>query len=323
MINATNAPVDVEEVRLWANGFRDMHEPPLSWAKFSKECGVAAGTLQPFCMGKYQGDNDRVARELFRFMQMVESRSARQQAIPTDPGYFDTPTSLRLRTLLQIAHMGRITVGATGPGTGKTVTLRDYAERAAPVFIATMKPSTKRLNPMVMTVQKALGVEADSGYYVAHASNVVVNRLRDRSALLIIDEANHLDLESLEEIRSWHDETGVGVCLLGNEELLQRIETGRNRDTFARLNRRIAQRHVQRLPVREDIEAFCNAWNLIDPGIRKYLEKIALTPGAGGLGECKMLVEAGSFIASSEERGLSLADLRDAQMTRATRWIEA
>lgn len=323
MINATNAPIDVEEIRLWANGFREMQSPPLSWAKFSRECGVPAGTLQPFCKGQYQGDNERVARDLFRFMQMVESRAARRQAIPTDPGYFETPTSLRIRTLLQIAHMGRMTMAGTGPGTGKTKTLQDYAERAAPVWIVTMKPSTKRLNSMVAAVQKALGIDAPAGYYIAHASNVVVERLKGRQGLLVFDEAQHMDLESIEEIRAWYDETGVGVCLLGNEELVQRIETGRHRDAFGRLNRRIAQRHVQRLPVREDVEAFCDAWNLTDPGIRKYLEKIALTPGAGGLGECKMLVEAGSFIASSEERGLSLADLRDAQVTRATRWIEA
>lgn len=320
MINITNLPIDVEDVRLWANGYREQHE--LSWSKFATESGIPSGTLQPFCKGNYQGDNERVARDLFRFRQTVESRTQRLSTVPSDPGYFETETSLRLRTLLQIAHMGNITVAATGPGTGKTMTIRDYAERAQPVWIATMKPSTRRLNAMILEVHKALGMEVKHSW-MAGASAMVAQRFKGRSGLLVVDEAQHLETDALEELRSWHDETGVGICLAGNEELLSRIETGRNRDAFARLNRRIAQRHVQRMPLREDVIAFCDAWGLPDPAMRKYLEKIALTPGAGGLGECKQIVNAASMLAASEQRGLNLADLRDAQMTRATRWIEA
>lgn len=320
MINVKDAPVDVDEMRLWANGYKEMQG--LSWERFSKACGIPAGTLQPFCKGTYQGDNERIASTMFRFMQTIENRAAKNQAIPSDPGFFDTPSAVRIRMLLQMAHMGRITVGATGPGTGKTMTVQDYAERAQPVWIATMSPSTARLNPMVQAVARALGLMTKYAW-VANASQEVTERLKGRQGLLVIDEAQHLDLVSLEELRSWHDATGVGICLLGNEELLRRIESGPHRDAYGRLNRRIAHRHVQRVPLREDVEAFCDAWRIDDPGIRKFLEKIALTPGSGGLGECKMLIEAGSFLASHDGRGLTLADLRDAQMTRATRWIDA
>lgn len=322
MINPKDAPIDVEEVRLWAVAYREMREPPVSWATFSKESGIAPSTLQAFCSGTYQGNAENVARKMFLFMQAVESRSAREQSIPVDPGYFETETSGRLHTLMQIAHMGRITVAATGPGTGKTITINDYMQRAQPCWKATMKPSCKKLNSMVLEVHRALGLDT-RWMSTAQASRVVIERVRGRKGLLIVDEANHLELESIEELRSWHDETGVGLFLAGNEELLARIETGRHRDRYARLNRRIAERHVQRLPLRDDVEAFCDAWGLTDPMIRKYLEKIALTPDAGGLGECQQLLESGSMIAASEERGLSISDLRDAQMTRATRWIAA
>lgn len=322
MINVTKIPVDVEEVRLWAVGYREMQEPPLSWASFSKESGIPAGTLQPFCADKYQGDNEAIARKLFQFMQAVESQRSRQATIPTDPGYFDTATAARFQTLLQIAHMGRITVIATGPGTGKTISFKEYAARAQPCWIATMKPSNFAPRSMVEEVHKAFGIEPRF-QTTASASRVVIERVKGRRGLLIIDEANHLGVEAIEEIRSWHDETGVGICLAGNEELLARIETGRQRDRLARLNSRIAARHVQRLPLREDVQVFCDAWGIDEPGMRKYLEKIALTPDAGGLRECKQLIEGGSMIAASEERGLTLADLRDAQMDRATRWIAA
>lgn len=321
MINAKNMPTDVENVRAWATGYRENRDPMLSWAQFSKESGIASSTLQLFCAGTYQGNNENVARKLFQFMQSVDSVARRQESLPVDPGYFETETSNRLMVLLQIAHMGRITLAATGPGTGKTITVKEYAARAQPCWIATMKPSSSTLLQMIMEVQKAFGIEprrTDSGT----ASREIIQRVKGRKGLLILDEANHLSIEALEEARSWHDETGVGICLLGNEELLSRIETGRFRDRFARLNSRIAHKHIQRVPTRDDARDFCDAWDITETGIRNYLEKIALTPDAGGLRECKQLIEAGSMIAASEERGLSVADLRDAQAERATRWIK-
>lgn len=322
MINTKDITVDVEEMRDWANAYRDSFDPPLSWAKFGKQCDIPAGTLQPFCMGTYAGDNVKQARKLFLFMQSVESRAAKQATIPVDPGYVETETSLRIRDLLQLAHTGRMTAIATGPGTGKTLTVLDYAQRAGPVWHVTMSPSTSKLTSMVREVQQKLTLEIRWGQTAA-ASRMVRERIKDRDGLLVIDEAQHLTFESLEEIRGWHDATGVGVCLMGNEDLIDRIESGRHADAYGRLNSRIAFRHVQRLPVPRDVDVFCDAWQIEDRAMRSYLEKIARTPRSGGLRECRMLIEAGSMVAAGEDRGLTIADLREAQQTRATKWIAA
>ncbi len=322
MINALTIPVDVEELRIWASGYKDHHQPPLSWKAFGAQVGIPDGTLQPWCKGNYQGDNERIARTIFKFRQTLHARNEQSAMVPVDPGYFETETSRRIQTLLKIAHMGRITIAATGPGTGKTMASEDYMAKAQPVWRATMEPTSKTVNSMCVAVQRCLGVEVK--YLWAHGiSTMIADRFRGRRGLLIIDEAQHLEWAAFEQIRAWHDSTGVGICFLGNEELLARIENGRQRDAFGRLNSRIAQRHVQRLPLAEDVIAFCDAWQLHDPGIRKYLNQIALTPGVGGLRECKMIVEAATYLAVSENRGLTLADLRDAQSERATRWIAA
>jgi DNA transposition AAA+ family ATPase len=224
--------------------------------------------------------------------------------------------------LLEIAHSGRITVIGTGPGTGKTMTIDEYSERAGPVWKATMKPSSNSLHSMIREVQKALGVEPRR-LSTADASALVVTRMTGRRGLLVVDEANWLSLEAIEELRYWHDITGVGVCLLGNEELVQSIKTGRKRDQLARLLSRIANMHEQRTPEPEDVTAFCDKWGIEQPDIRRYLVTIATTPDSGGLRECKQLVEAASMLAAADDRGLSIGDLRDAQSERTTRWIKA
>lgn len=318
MNNADNFPVDVEEIRTWLNDHKQ--EKGLSWSQIGAASGIPTGTLSPFGTNRYAGDNGRIAREVFRYRQMLQSQDARSEGVQRDPGYFDTPTSARLRALLVIAHMGRITVGATGPGTGKDMAMLEYKASASNVWTATMRPTTKTLNAMIGEVLRSVGGTPKGGW-TRQLSQQVMTNISGRRGLLVINEANHLEWEALEEIRSWHDATGVGVCLLGNEELMMRIQGGPRRDAFARLNSRIAQSHIQNLPLADDVAAFCDAWGIADAGMRSLLTRIALTPGAGGLRECRQIVEGASMLAVDDGRALSLADLRYAQETRATRHI--
>lgn len=322
MINARNADVDIEEMRLWAASYREQSDPPLSWARFGEVCGIPSGTLGPWVQGKYQGDNQKYARLMLQFRQQVEAEQDLGQSLPTNPGYFETETSQAVERLLMIAHSGRITMGGLGPGTGKTFTASEYRQKSSNVWIATMKPSTKRLIQMMMEVHVAIGLEPRY-MLAAEASRIVTQKIAKRKGLLVIDEANHLTIDAIEEIRSWHDETGVGVCLLGNQELIRRVESGRHKEQFARLNSRIAYKLEQDVPGEEDVRAFCDAWGISDHAIRGYLKRIALSPDAGGLRECKQLIEVGSMLAASDDRGLRLDDLREAQAGRASKWIRA
>lgn len=322
MNNPDDIAVDTEEMRFWANSYRDSFVPQLSWSIFAQRSGIAASTIQAFCSNKYLGKNDSVAKRVFRFKQLVETQADRSIGIPNDPGFIETPTSDRVMTLLTIAQMGRMTIGAMGPGTGKTRSAKRYQECNANVWRATMKPSCKTLNTMLAELSSAVGQPLKT-QYSRGISRQIMDAVRLTGGLIIIDEAQHLDTEALEEIRSLHDETSIGICLLGNEELLMRIEAGHRRDAFARLNSRIAQRHIQNFPTEGDVMAFCDAWQIGDPGMRALLTKTALTPGAGGLRECQMLIEAGSLLAMDEDRPLSLGDLRDAQSTRATRNVRS
>lgn len=311
-------PVNAEEQRQWLNDYKAAKG--LSWSRIGELAGIPAGTISVFASGAYKGDNDRIARKVFRYCQTLESQAERSIGIALDPGYFETATSRRLHGLLTIAHMGRITVGATGPGTGKTVTMREYKDRASNVWVATMHQTTKTVNAMMTSVLRALSI-SDRGGWGTQMSGLIAESMRGRRGLLVIDEANHLTWEALEEIRYWHDETGVGVCLLGNEELLMRIQGGPRRDAFARLNSRIAQSHIQNLPLEDDVEAFCDGWGVTDPAMRQLLGRVALTPGAGGLRECRQIVEQGSMLAADDGLPLSIAYLRDAQSGRATRHV--
>lgn len=318
MNNAENFPVDIDSEIAW---LRD-HKAALgiSWKTLGERVGRAGGTLSTFISGHYAGNKEEVARGVFRYRQMLESQAENGDGVPSKPGYFETPTSRRLIGLLIWAHRGRMTLAATAPGMGKSVTIAEYRASASNVWVATMEESTKSPNAMMYAVLRALGVTAKGGWG-SQLSQLVKDAVRGRQGLLVIDEANHLTYEALEQLRAWHDATGVGICLMGNEELLMRIEGGRRRDAYARLNSRIAQRHLAVVPEAGDVAAFCDAWGIDDEGMRALLKRIALTPGAGGLRECEQIIEQASLLAVEDNRALNLSDLRDAQSQRATRHI--
>ena len=69
-------------------------------------------------------------------------------------------------------------------------------------------------------------------------------KLEGTNKVIIIDEAQHLQLRSLEEIRTWADanpitgQQGVGIALIGNTEVYTRM-VGKQEARFAQLFSRI------------------------------------------------------------------------------------
>lgn len=318
MIHVDTLPIDVEDIRDWANGYKAMHA--LSWSKLGDLVDLPGGTLQPFCKGNYAGDNERIARVLWKFRQSEQSRSERLSGIPTDPGYFSTPTSERIAALIALAATGEMTVGGFGPGLGKTKTAEDFLGRISPAWLVTMDEVSRRTPAMVRKVEQEIGLNSKRSWVSAISAEVILF-LRKRRATIIIDEANHLEYNSLEQLRAWSDATGVGICLLGNEELIARIETGRERDAYSRLNSRIAKRVVQNMAEEGDVVAFCDAWQIFDPAIRKLLMDVALRPGSGALRECRQIIKNASMAASEDGGMLELAHVRWAVEDRAVRII--
>lgn len=318
MINPDTTPVDIEEQREWLLSYKSTKG--FSWATLGSLVGIPGGTISSFGSNNYAGNNAKIAAEIFKYRQTLETQATREIGLAKGPGYFDTRTSARIRGLLIEAQRGRVTLAATSPGTGKTMTAREYAASASNVWLVSMRKSARTVNAMTMLVLKSMAIQIKGGWGT-QLSELVIDRMRGRRGLLIVDEANHLTIDQFEEIRSWHDESGCGVCFLGNEELLMRISAGSRSDAFARLHSRIAQSHEQTLPLADDVDAFCDAWQLDDAPMRDLLKRIALTPAAGGLRECAQIVEQASFIAADENRPLSFADLREAKATRATRNI--
>lgn len=146
MNNPDDFPVDEAEQKAWINERRSA--TGLSWRALANDSGIAQGTLSTWATGTYAGNGQNIAKKVFKFRQMLESQQARATDVASaglgdTPGYTDTPSSRRIRGLIITAHSGEMTYAATGPGTGKTMTARDYIGCVGNAFMVTMKPTTK------------------------------------------------------------------------------------------------------------------------------------------------------------------------------------
>lgn len=309
MNDPKDQPIDVEEQRAWL--IEHKAETGSSWGQLARRLGLKMGTLSQFGSANgYGGKEQPLAEAVFRFRQTLTAQAALKVEAPELPGFYETETSSKIVNLLHWGQRGRLVVAAMGPGTGKTITAEHFKACNANVFLATISPSCAGVFNMQHRVLKALG-DLDAVGSTQALSHRVELKVRNLvNPLLILDEAQHLTERAIEEIRSWHDNTGLGIALLGNESVLHRLEGGSRSIGMAQIFSRISLKLVRSYPLRTDIEAMLDAWGITDPDIEALIHKIGKLPG--GMRGATFTLELAKMIARSEHGEITVGHVHDA-----------
>lgn len=312
-------PIDIDEQRAWLSEHKAT--TGYSWKQLGQRVDISHSSLSLFSGNNYNAPGDKIATAIFRYRQTLTRQRALKSEVPEIPGYFESETSQHLLHLLGWGHRGRVVVGALSPGTGKTVTAKHYKACNSGVFMFTATPSTASLTGMMKAVLDQFGVRGAS-----HRNDEISRQIKDRvrdmgSPLLIVDEAQHLAERSIDEIRSWHDDTNLGVALLGNANLLQTLEGGGRSLARAQLFSRISLRLVRVSPLIADVEALIEAWRLSDEKVCDLVHTIAQKPGA--LRVATFALELAHMVAAAEKEEVAVRHLQDAWSQLTTRGVAA
>ncbi|NML88371.1 AAA family ATPase [Sphingobium sp. TB-6] len=317
------SPDFIKDQRDWLNEHKQVRG--LSWAQLHSLIGRPAATLSLFSSGKYNGGpaaggNGEIAKQIYRYRQTLTRQAELKYEAPEIPGYFETRTAKEVMHLLSWAQRGRMTLWAGGPGTGKTSAAKEYAERASNVWYVEILKSTKTISALCTRVLEAMrDFTAPPG--TARMSAYVMGKMRDTQGLLILDDAQHLDVDQIEEVRGWFDLTGVGVAFLGNEKVVSRMEGGARKAEFAQLYSRVGLRMIRSLPLRDDVDALAAAWGVENADVMAMLQKIGSRPG--GLRSCTYAMELAAMLASGENSELELRHLERAWSQLSTHPVAA
>ncbi len=189
--------------------------------------------------------------------------------------FFEGPSARQMLSALTICKAyGRMGAIVGGPGVGKSTTARRLVSQYPGVWMLTANPALGTVNSVLRALSDALGAAArlGTGNYEVWES-IRSHLLRTELGLVIVDEAQHLHFKTLEMLRSVHDDTGVGLVLMGDLDLIRSISAR------AQLDSRCSRLLVT--SSERDVDALAAHWSVTEDRVVALLKRVAKT--AGGL----------------------------------------
>ena len=281
-------------------------EDKISRRQFADEIGQPEGTIGPWLNDKYAGDQAKLAHYAEKWLQARADKATRYHARVEVPPFQMTPTAEHILGVLDHALFdGKMVIVALKPGSGKTEACRYQAQKRNRVYLAVMRPTTSKVGGALQELLAAMG-EPDTRGTPAAMARRIATKVREPGALLIIDEAQTLSVNAIEELRAIHDETRCGLALVGDERLLATFDASQ----YSQLRRRIGRRCPPVRNLDKDAEVLARAWGVTDAGEIKFLQAVARKPGAlGGVGN---VMEMATKLAGLEERPRDIGCMRAA-----------
>lgn len=279
--------------------------------RMAREAGLSGSALSQWLHGKYQGDVPALEGRLVAWL--ADTQASALEPCEVAPVWVQTPTATAIEGALNYARARpSIAVVYGGAGVGKTTTIERYARESAGVWVWEASKSQRSMLEALRAIEEIM-----SGYRCEEKRSSTISRMiaqrllwAPKPALLVVDEAQHLELDAVEELRSIHDSTGVGLVLSGNESVYTQLTGRTRRADFAQLFSRVGKRLRLDKPAPGDVAAILQAWRIEGTKERELCQQIASLPG-GLRGLVNVLVDAATA-AQAMGRTVDLIALRAA-----------
>ncbi len=240
--------------------------------------GIAESTFTAWLGGKYKGNNARIEEQVRIWLQSESALGKKRLVMPADAKFAMTRSAQKFMAVLEHAQgvpdIGVITAGA---GVGKTTVFEHYKATRPNVWILTAEPSIASPYAMLQYLREVVGIPEAAPHRISRA---ITTKLIDSQGLIIIDEAQHLAIKCIDQLRSIYDRANIGVVFAGNLEVWSRIDGGGRKAEFAQLFSRVGMRVTVNRPSDKDIEIMLDALSIYADDQRKILKFIATKPGA-------------------------------------------
>lgn len=269
------------------------------YSAIAKQSDVSPTALSQFMNDSYSGDNQKIADKLTVWLD----NKKKANNLKTAPSFVETPTSKKIFNALDYAKIAGCFVVVYGnSGVGKTNAITEYAKQPN-TWLITVRPSSAKLLECLHDIACALDIDY-APKRLGTLSSAICKKMRETKGLLIIDEADHLPYDALEEIRLIQEMTGVGVVLCGNHQIYSKLSGNGSRKTdFARLFSRIAKKVAILNTSAGDIDAIADAWGINGARERKLVHELGKK--AGALRIIKTTLSLAAILANSSNTSIN------------------
>nr|WP_319487263.1 AAA family ATPase [uncultured Caproiciproducens sp.] len=204
-----------------------------SQSKAAELIGYSTGTISTYRKGIYNGDVEKFETRLKEIFSVNEEA----ETLYSSPDFVPTSISKHVYETIRICHLkGGLAIECGDAGIGKTKAAKKYVDDYPNSAIyVTVNPClvsvTAFLKLLCRQLKLPTGRKDDMWLDID-------SRLRGSRKVLIIDEAQHLPIKTIESIRAFADSNPeLGVILVGNAETVT-TKVGKSREAFAQIRNR-------------------------------------------------------------------------------------
>lgn len=203
-------------------------------AAVAKQIGISSATFSLFLNNRYSGNNEEVTESILQFLKIETKRDSLSKKPDIFTGLKNTKEILNKVYVAQIT--GDILLIYGDAGCGKTTALKYYEKNNRNVIYIEADVTNNSYRSILTTIAEEAGVNR---YGAAAAIMKRLVRYFDGStALLIIDEAQHLAPKAFDAIRALNDKAGIGIVYAGNPSIKKRMY-GNHQDDYDQVYSRI------------------------------------------------------------------------------------
>lgn len=227
----------------------------VSMSALARALGISPGAISQFRAGKYKGDNAAIAAKIGAYIDASAKKAKEFATSPARDEIFNSRDYKMANFVISEAVGEREIALLYGTaGSGKSTILRDFAAKNPNAVLIEATCHTNA-NALLGELCEALKLEAAGS---ANAKlKAISSFLKTADKVLLIDEAEHLPLRALEDLRRIYDFSSTPLILAGTEILLKNL-VGRNKE-LRQLYSRICGKWAMQGLSKEESDAFYGA----------------------------------------------------------------
>jgi len=192
----------------------------LKQAHVARSLGLSPAVISTWLKGEYRGDNETLEKKISQFMANFNIKRVEVQE-----EIVKTRDLISAHFVMDEAVVGReMAVLYGNPGTGKSVAVKEWVKEHPEAILIEVIPGM-RVKSLLQEIARKLGIDAN-----AKAEELVVQIAKEfkrRDGVLVIDEAEHLSVTALENVRRIWDFSRVPVILVGTYGLIKNLKGNR------------------------------------------------------------------------------------------------
>lgn len=204
--------------------FNYLEKEQISQNQLAKQLGISGSQLNLYLNDKYKGDVVSLEERLKAFLNGKQEQNKSEKVAFE---FVETLTAGRMRNTIEYAHYSEeISVIVGDAGLGKTYILQEYAKQHKEVVLIN-STGIMNVKNLLTSMCRQLGLE-EKGFNPVLFERIV-NKLKRTGRLILIDEAENLNIKNLEILRRIHDFTECGIVMAGKHDLLRNL-TGKKKE---------------------------------------------------------------------------------------------